>query len=182
MSKTSKKTCLFHASQPSGSELLKWGIPPFRNFKMEGSIRFSNFLKEMSSYYQCFSSTSRDSQILNCIEEFSMFAVYVKYWTINHFWHSYKQRHLLAICLSDPSISEFPIWRDPSIWEFLFGGIPHFRNSDKNTFFEGFCLFFVLLFAFSPTICMWNAVIAKQNWFIWPSLAVGAPIAKFRGV
>ena len=28
-------------------------------------------------------------------EEFSMLAVYVKYWTINHFSHNYKQRHLI---------------------------------------------------------------------------------------
>ena len=60
-----------------------------------------------------------------------MFAAYVKYWTIYHFSHSCKQRHLLAICLSDPSISEF-----------LFGGIPHFRNSENPTFFVGFWLIF----------------------------------------
>ena len=47
-----------------------------------------------------------------------MFAAYVKYWTIYHFSHSCKQRHLLAICLSDPSFSYF-----------RFGGIPPFCNS-----------------------------------------------------
>ena len=55
------------------------------------------------------SSASWDSQILNCIEKFLMLAVYVKYWTIYHFSHSYKHRHLLAILSSDPSFLEFPI-------------------------------------------------------------------------
>ena len=30
---------------------------------------------------------------------------------------------------------DFCFCLDPSIWEFLFGGIPHFRNSEKPTFF-----------------------------------------------
>ena len=162
MSKTSKKTCLFHASQPSGSELLKWGIPPFRNFKMEGSIRFSSFLKEMSSYYQCFSSTSRDSQILNCIEEFSMFAVYVKYWTINHFSHSYKRRHLLAIFSSNPSFWKILFWGIPRFGNFFFEGSlvleisilrdPSFQEfwdrHKTNRFFGGLAPFFVPFFSF----------------------------------
>ena len=143
---------------------------------MEGSIRFSSFLKEMSSYYQCFSSTSRDSQILNCIEEF---------WCLQHMWNIglFTTFHTAASsAIYWPSASAIPpfrnskkegsllfgipIWRDPSIWEFLFGGLPHFRNCENPTFFVGFWLFFVMFFAFSRTICMWNAIIAKKNgWF-----------------
>ena len=53
----------------------------------------------------------------------------------------------------------------------------------KNTpFLESFCPFFVLFFAFSLTICIWNAVFAKKNRSNWPSLAIGAPFTKFRHV
>ena len=131
MSKTSKKMRVFQNSwnegslqngipkwrDPSKSEFQKGGIPPFRNSDLEGSNASPVFCKKCQAIVNAlpvslgFTNSKLHRRIL-------MFAAYVKYWTIYHFSHSCKQRHLLAICLSDPSISEF-----------RFGGIPPFRNS-----------------------------------------------------
>ena len=59
------------------------------------------FLQDIST--SCTScGTSCNSQILNSISEFSITAVKVKSWTINHFWQCHKQRHLLAFFLKNP--------------------------------------------------------------------------------
>ena len=41
-------------------------------------------------------------------------------------------------------------------WTSWLGGLK------KSPLLESFCLFFVLFFAFSPTICIWNGVFAKK--------------------
>ena len=64
-----------------------------------------------------FFSTKLGFTISKFHRRISILAVYVKYWTINHFSHSYKRRHLLAIFSSNPSF-----------WKFLFWGIPRFGN------------------------------------------------------
>ena len=66
--KPPKKTCLFCASEPSGSKFLKRGIPRFGNFWNEGSIHFSSFARNIN-FLSMLSCASWDSQILNCIEE-----------------------------------------------------------------------------------------------------------------
>ena len=64
-----------------------------------------------------FFSTKLGFTISKFHRRISILAVYVNYWTINHFSHSYKRRHLLAIFSSNPSF-----------WKFLFWGIPRFGN------------------------------------------------------
>jgi hypothetical protein len=71
LSKTPKKSCLFHACpripemrDPSKWKFLKRGIPQNRNFQNEGSFKSgipetrelytSLVLQEISSFYQCF--------------------------------------------------------------------------------------------------------------------------------
>ena len=36
-------------------------------------------------------------------------------------------------------------------------------GAEKTPFLESFCLFFVLFFAFSLTICIWNGVLQKKS-------------------
>ena len=139
---------------PSFQEFPKWGIPQIMNSWNEGSILFQ-ICKKYQAIIKKKVWYSWDSWILNCIEEFSMLAVYVKFWTSNHFSHSYKRRHLLAIFSSNPSFQEFLIW-----------GIPHFGNPwnegslvsgilsqwlgdlRKTTFFGGFLPAFCPVFIF----------------------------------
>ena len=102
---------------PSKWKFPKRGIPQFRNSKTRESIHFCSFLQEISSFYKCFFSTKLGFTISKFHRRISILAVYVKYWTINHFSHSYKRRHLLAIFSSNPSF-----------WKFLFWGIPRFGN------------------------------------------------------
>ena len=114
--KGSLKSRIPKIRDPSFQEFPKWGIPQIMNSWNEGSILFQFFarnIKLLSIFWY-----SWDSLILNCIKEFLMLAVYVKYWSINHFLHSYKRRYQLAIFSSNTSFQEFLIW-----------GIPHFGNS-----------------------------------------------------
>ena len=86
-----------------------------------GQRRFEQCSKKLQIWWRG-ASLNWDSQIQTYIEEFSMFAVYVKYWTINHFSHSYKRRHLLAIFSSNPSFWKFPFWGIPRFGNFHFEG------------------------------------------------------------
>ena len=71
-------------------------------------------------------------------------------------------------------ILEISILRDPSIWKFLFWGIPHFRNFEtgmKQTgFFGGLTQFFVPIFPSSQSSCTWHGYF-KKTWvlarFFW---------------
>ena len=95
MSKTSKKVI---------GITKKGGLPPFRNSDLEGCKASPVFCKKFQAIVNAlpvslgFTNSKLHRRIL-------MFAAYVKYWTIYHFSHSCKQRHLLAICLSNPSFS-----------------------------------------------------------------------------
>ena len=59
------------------------------------SILFSTCLQELWCLCQCFSGTSLDSWILNCIRELLTLAVQVRSGS-NRFSQSYNQRHLLV--------------------------------------------------------------------------------------
>ena len=160
---------------PSKWKFPKRGIPQFRNSKTRESIHFCSFLQEISSFYKCFFSTKLGFTISKFHRRISMFAVYVKYWTINHFSHSYKRRHLLAIFSSNPSFWKFPFW-----------GIPHFRNfgtgMKQTGFFGGVLPVFCIVFCFFTNNLYVKCSFCKNNHPIWHSLARGAPIVKFRHI
>ena len=153
--------------------------------KTRESTHFCSFLQEISSFYKCFFSTKLGFIISKFRRRISILAVYVKYWTINHFSHSYKRRHLLAIFSSNPSF-----------WKFLFWGIPRFGNFHfEGSLISGILgqawnkqVFLVVLPVFCIVFCFFTnnlyvkCSFCKNNRPIWHSLARGAPIVKFRHV
>ena len=160
---------------PSKWKFPKRGIPQFRNSKTRESIHFCSFLQEISSFYKCFSVLNWDSQFQNFIEEFqclqcmSNIGLLITFHTATSgaiCWPSSQAIPRFGNFYFEGSlVLEISILRDPSFWKFPFWGIPHFRNfgtgMKQTGFFGGFCPFFVLFFAFSPIICMWNALFAK---------------------
>ena len=129
------------------TEFLKWGIPPNRNSQMEGSLQIeipktrevytTIFLQEISSYYQCFSGTGRFTnsklhrRIFNACSVGQIFDYSSLFAQLQA---APSAGHLLERSL----FSGIPVLRDPSIWEFLFWGIPRFRNSGTGIKQTGF--------------------------------------------
>ena len=90
-------------------------------------------------------------------------------------WRSVYFPHFRNSCFEGSLDLGISILRDPSFWEFLFWGIPHFRNFGTGMkqagFLKGFCPFFVLFFASSRTICTWHGYFSKKSdpaCFFWP--------------
>ena len=143
-----------------------------------------------------FFSTKLGFTISKFHRRISMFAVYVKYWTINHFSHSYKRRHLLAIFSSNPSFWKFLFWGIPRFGNFHFEGSlvleisilrdPSFQEfwdrHETNRFFWGVLPVFCIVFCFFTNNLYVKCSFCKNNRPIWHSLARGAPIVKFRHV
>ena len=143
-----------------------------------------------------FFSTKLGFTISKFHRRISMFAVYVKYWTINHFSHSYKRRHLLAIFSSNPSFWKFLFWGIPRFGNFHFEGSlileisilrdPSFQEFwdryETNRFFWGVLPVCCIVFCFFTDNLYMEWRFCKKNRSNWPSLAIGVPFTKFRHI
>ena len=143
-----------------------------------------------------FFSTKLGFTISKFHRRISIFAVYVKYWTINHFSHSYKRHHLLAIFSSNPSFWKFLFWGIPRFGNFHFEGSlvleisilrdPSFQEfwdrHETNRFFLEVLPVFCIVFCFFTNNLYVKCSFCKNNRPIWHSLARGAPIVKFRHI
>ena len=138
---------------PSKWKFPKRGIPQFRNSKTRESIHFCSFLQEISSFYKCFSVLNWDSQFQNFIEEFR----YLQCMSNIGLLITFHTATSVAICW--PSSQAIPHFGN-----FYFEGSLDLEISDrreKNRFLWSFFCFLCCFFAFSLTICIWNALYAK---------------------
>ena len=64
------------------------------------------------------------------------------------YWRSVYFPHFRNSCFEGSLKSGISILRDPSFWEFLFWGIPHFRNFGTGMKLTGFFIGFLPVFCF----------------------------------